>query len=85
MKNESKFWQKLRTELKSLDKPSDEIIAKTREFKNKIKNGLVKAKLGNGEIVDVKWRGTRGYKKDQFNVIKYVKDGTEIETSDYSF
>ena len=48
-----------------------------------MKDGLVKAKLPDGRIVKVEWRGTRGYASEKHYVIKYMDSGELIETPDY--
>jgi len=65
------------------NKPSNEEMVKRIEFKKRYKAGLIKANLDNGDIVKVQWRGKRGYKRKGYYVIKYLKNGELIETSDY--
>ena len=65
------------------NKPSNEEMVKRIEFKKRYKEGLIKANLDNGDIVKVQWRGKRGYKRKGYYVIKYLKNGELIETSDY--
>jgi hypothetical protein len=73
-------------------KPSEDIMELGKTFKERLKKGKVKARLSNGEIVTVVWRGSRSWKsfahdnkrnEDDRRCIKYEKDGELIETRDY--
>jgi hypothetical protein len=79
----SKNYKNLKDKIHNELIPSDEERQKVRDFKQRIRDNKVNAKLQNEEIVIVKWRGIRGTKKNKHFVIKYMDKGKLIETPDY--